>query len=154
MNKKDIFLDYKSLIKSSLIDVIKHALKKTSEYGISNGHHFYITFDTTNPKNKIPEYLKKDYPKTMMIVIENEYWNLKVEQEHFSVDLKFKGKIDNLKINFSSLKTFVDPSVSFTLNLDIEDKIISKKPKNSTKALKKKQLENKSNVIFLKPKSS
>ena len=154
MNKKDIFLDYKSLIKSSLIDVIKHALKKTSEYGISNGHHFYITFDTTNPKNQIPEYLKKDYPKTMMIVIENEFWNLKVEQEYFSVDLKFKGKIDHLKINFSSLKTFVDPSVSFTLNLDMEDKIISKKPKNNSKTLKKKQLENKSNVIFLKPKSS
>jgi hypothetical protein len=154
MNKKDIFLDYKSLIKSSLIDVIKHALKKTSEYGISNGHHFYITFDTTNPKNKIPEYLKKDYPKTMMIVIENEFWNLKVEREYFSVELKFKGKIDQLKINFSSLKTFVDPSVSFTLNLDIEDKVISKKSKSKTKVLKKKQLENKSNVIFLKPKSS
>ena len=154
MDKKDIFLDYKSLIKSSLIEVIKHALKKTSEYGISNGHHFYITFDTTNPKNKIPEYLKKDYPKTMMVVIENEFWNLKVEEDYFSVDLKFKGKIDHLKINFSSLKTFVDPSVSFTLNLDIEDKIISKKPKDKTKVLKKKQLENKSNVIFLKPKSS
>jgi hypothetical protein len=154
MNKKNIFLDYKSLIKSSLIDVIKHALKKTSEYGVSNGHHFYITFDTTNPKNRIPEYLKKDYPKTMMIVIENEFWNLKVEQEYFSVELKFKGKIDHLKINFSSLRTFVDPSVSFTLNLDIEDKIISKKPKDKTKVLKKKQLENKSNVIFLKPKSS
>ena len=154
MNKKDIFLDYKSLIKSSLIDVIKHALKKTSEYGISNGHHFYITLDTTYSKNQIPEYLKKDYPKTMMIVIENEFWNLKVEQEYFSVDLKFKGKIENLKINFASLKTFVDPSVSFTLNLDIEDKIISKKPKNKTKIFKKKQLENKSNVIFLKPKCS
>ena len=133
--------------------VIKYALKKTSEYGISNGHHFYITFDTTNPKNQIPEYLKKDYPKTMMIVIENEFWNLKVEQEFFSVDLKFKGKIDHLKINFSSLKTFVDPSVSFTLNLDMEDKIISKKPTDKKKELKKKQLENKSNVIFLKPKS-
>ena len=153
MNKKDIFLDYKSLIKSSLIDVIKHALKKTSEYGISNGHHFYITFDTTDSRNQIPEYLKKDYPKTMMIVIENEFWNLKVEQEYFSVDLKFKGKVDHLRINFLSLKTFVDPSVSFTLNLDIEDKIISKKPKDKKKVLKKKQLENKSNVIFLKPKS-
>ena len=153
MNKKDIFLDYKSLIKSSLIDVIKHALKKTSEYGISNGHHFYITFDTTNTENQIPEYLKKDYPKTMMIVIENEFWNLKVEKEFFSVDLKFKGKIDHLKINFSSLKTFVDPSVSFTLNLDIENKIISEKSKKKKKVLKKKQLENKSNVIFLKPKS-
>ena len=154
MNKKDIFLDYKSLIKSSLIDVIKHALKKTSEYGISNGHHFYITFDTTDSRNQIPEYLKKDYPKTMMIVIENEFWNLKVEQEYFSVDLKFKGKVDHLRINFLSLKTFVDPSVSFTLNLDIEDKIISKKPKDKKKVLKKKQLENKSNVIFLKPKST
>ncbi len=154
MDKKDIFLDYKSLIKSSLIDVIKHALNKTSEYGISNGHHFYITFDTTKPKNQMPEYLKKDYPKTMMIVIENEFWNLKVEQEYFSADLKFKGKIDHLKISFSSLKTFVDPSVSFTLNLDIEDKIISKNPKDKTKVFKKKQLENKSNVIFLKPKSS
>ena len=154
MKKKDIFLDYKSLIRSSLIEVIKHALKKTSEYGISNGHHFYITFDTTHAKNGIPEYLKKEYPKTMMIVIENEFWNLKVDQEYFAVDLKFKGKIDHLKIYFSSLKTFVDPSVSFTLNLDLEDKIISKKPEIKQKDLKKKQLENKSNIIFLKPKSS
>ena len=154
MKKKDIFLDYKSLIRSSLIEVIKHALNKTSEYGISNGHHFYITFDTTHAKNKIPEYLKKDYPKTMMIVIENDFYNLEVYEEYFTVDLTFKGKIDNLKINFSSLKTFVDPSVSFTLNLDLEDKIISKKSQIKTKNLNKKQLENKSNIIFLKPKSS
>ena len=154
MKKKEIFLDYKSLIKSSLIEVIKYALKKTSEYGISNGHHFYITFDTTSPKNQIPEYLKKDYPKTMMIVIENEFWNLKVDQEYFSVDLKFKGKIDHLEIYFSSLKTFVDPSVSFTLNVDVEDKIISKKTNYKTKTLNKKQIENKSNIIFLKPKRS
>ena len=153
MKKKDIFLDYKSLIKLSLIEVIKHALKKTSEYGISNGHHFYITFDTTHIENQIPEYLKKDYPKTMMIVIENEYWNLKVEKEYFLVDLKFKGKIDHLKVNFSSIKTFVDPSVSFTLNLDIENKAISKKPEDKKKISKRKQLENKSNIIFLKPKS-
>ena len=90
----------------------------------------------------------------MMIVIENEFWNLKVEHEYFSVDLKFKGKIDHLRINFSSLKTFVDPSVSFTLNLDIEEKVISKKSEKKTKVLKRKQLENKSNIIFLKPKSS
>tara|TARA_B100000886_G_scaffold340267_1_gene308820 strand:+ start:238 stop:702 length:465 start_codon:yes stop_codon:yes gene_type:complete len=154
MKKKEIFLDYKNLIKSSLIEVVKHALKKTSEYGISNGHHFYITFDTTHSKNQMPEYLKKDYPKTMMIVIENEFWNLKVDKEYFSVDLKFKGKIDHLKISFSSLKTFVDPSVSFTLNLDLEDKIISKKPEKKIKKLNKKQIENKSNIIFLKPKSS
>lgn len=154
MKKKEIFLDYKSLIKSSLISVVKHALRKTSEYGLSDSHHFYITFDTTYSKNKMPEYLKKDYPKTMMIVIENEFWNLKVDQEYFSVDLKFKGKIDHLKIYFSSIKNFVDPSVSFTLNLDIEDKIITKQSKTKIKTTNEKQLENKSNIIFLKPKSS
>ena len=156
MKKKEIFLDYKSLIKSSLISVVKHALRKTSEYGISDGHHFYITFDTNYSKNEMPEYLKKDYPKAMMIVIENEFWNLKVDQEYFSVDLKFKGKIDHLKIYFSSIKNFVDPSVSFTLNLDLEDKILPKQSKTKTKTKKpnEKQLENKSNIIFLKPKSS
>ena len=41
---------------------------------------------------------------TMMIVIENDFYNLEVYEEYFTVDLTFKGKIDNLKINFSSLK--------------------------------------------------
>ena len=89
----------------------------------------------------------------MMIVIENEFWNLKVFEQYFSVDLKFKGKIDHLIIYFSSLKNFVDPSVSFTLNLDIDDKITSTN-KKQIKKVKEKQIENKSNIIFLKPKSS
>ena len=55
----------------------------------------------------------------MMIVIENEYWNLKVFDDYFLVDLKFKGKIEKLKIMFASLLSFVDPSVSFNLNLDL-----------------------------------
>ena len=151
MAKKIKFLDYTSLIKKKLLNVIKHALEKASEYGLSDGHHFYITFDTNYSKNKLPEYLRIDYPKTMMIVIENEYWNLNVFEEYFSIDLKFKGKIESIIIYYSSLKNFVDPSVSFTLNLDIEEKSDSKKRK--TKNVKKKQLENKSNVIFFKPNS-
>ena len=144
------FLDYPNLIKSNLLNVIKYALKKTSEYGLSDEHHFYITFKTNFKKNIIPEYLKNDYPDTMMIVIENEYWNLKAYEDYFSIDLKFKGKIETLCIYFSSLKTFVDPSVSFTLNLDLEESDHLKKKKTNKK---KKQIENKSNVIFLKPNS-
>ncbi len=151
MKKKEKFLNYKSLIRSSLLSVIKYALKQTSEYGLSDGHHFYITFDTSFSKNIMPPYLKKDYPSSMMIVIENEYWNLKVFEDYFSIDLKFKGKIDHLIIYFSSLKSFVDPSVSFTLNLEIDEKVTPSKPKKKEKLNKKKQIENKSNIIFLKP---
>ena len=153
-NKNILSIDYDSLTVTAMRDLVKKVLNQVSENGLPDKHHFYITFDTTHTKNKIPEYLAKDYPKTMMIVIENEFWNLKVEPEYFSVELKFKGKIDHLKINFSSIKTFVDPSVSFTLNLDIQDKDVSKRPEAKTKEIKKKQLENKSNIIFLKPKSS
>ena len=147
------FLDYPNLIRSNLLNVIKYALKKTSEYGLSDEHHFYITFKTNYKKNIIPEYLKNDYPDTMMIVIENEYWNLKAYDDYFSIDLKFKGKIETLCIYFSSIKTFVDPSVSFTLNLDIEESGSLKKKEAKKTDKKKRQLENKSNVIFLKPNS-
>ena len=156
MKNKIKFLDYPNLIKSNWLNVIKYALKKTSEYGLSDNHHFYITFKTNFEKNILPDYLKNDYPDTMMIVIENEYWNLKTYEDYFSIDLKFKGKIEKLCIYFSSLKTFVDPSVSFTLNLDIEESNNSKKKKNKKPNKEKKkepQLENKSNVIFLKPNS-
>ncbi len=149
MSKKIKFLDYGFLIKENLLNVVKHALEKTSEYGLSDDHHFFITFKTNFKGNEIPSYLFKEYPENMVIVIENEYWNLKIKEDYFLIDLKFKGKIETLKIVFSSIKSFVDPSVSFNLNLDIVDK------KNKT-ALKKKKisknkLENKSNVIFLNP---
>ena len=85
----------------------------------------------------------------MVIVIENEYWNLKTHEDYFLIDLKFKGKIETLKIKFSTIKSFVDPSVSFNLNLDIVDK--GNKSSYRQKKLPKNQLENKSNVIFLNP---
>ena len=151
MNKKINFLDYNKLIRENLLNVVKQALSKSADYGLSDGHHFYITLLTKFKGNVLPEYLAKEYPDNMMIVIENEYWNLNVFKEYFSIDLKFKGKIESLSIYYSSLKNFVDPSVSFTLNLDIEEKSDSKKRK--TKTVKKKQLENKSNVIFFKPNS-
>ena len=145
MKKDKKFLDYSKLIKSNLLNVVKYALEKTAAYGLSDGHHFYITFQTSTTNNNIPEYLLKDYPQNMMIVIENEYWNLKVYEEYFTIDLKFKGKIETLKIVFNSIVTFVDPSVSFNLNLSIVEN------KNIATKNKKTQIENKSNIIFLNP---
>ena len=151
MSKEKKFLDYNTLIRDNLLNVVRQALNKTADYGLSDGHHFYITFLTKFKGNILPHYLNKEYPDNMMIVIENEYWNLKVLENHFLVDLKFKGKIETLKIMFDSLLSFVDPSVSFNLNLDV---IGSEKTKIKTKKIQQKQkarLENKSNIIYLKP---
>ena len=119
MSKKIKFLDYNTLIRDNLLNVVKQALSKTADYGLTDGHHFYITFTTKFKENTLPSYLSKDYPDNMMIVIENEFWNLKVFDNYFLIDLKFKGKIETLKIMFDSLISFVDPSVYFNLNLDL-----------------------------------
>ena len=143
MAKEKKFLDYSILIKNSLLSVVKHALDKSAAYGLSDGHHFYITFKTNWKKNILPEYLLKDYPENMVIVIENEYWNLKTHDYYFCVDLKFKGKIETLNIYYDSITNFVDPSVPFTLNLENEEKnAVNKK----TLSDKKNQIENKSNI--------
>ena len=55
---------------------------------------------------------------------------------YFLVDLKFKGKIETLKIMFNSLISFVDPSVSFNLNLDL---IGIKKPVSKQKKFSRKK---------------
>ena len=151
MSKETKFLDYNTLIRENLLNVVKQALSKTSDYGLSDGHHFYITFSTKFKGNVLPSYLTKEYPNNMMIVIENEYYNLKILEKYFLVDLKFKGKIETLKIMFESVLSFVDPSVSFNLNLDI---VRIKKSKFKTKKLqerKKEKLENKSNIIYFRP---
>ena len=52
---------------------------------------------------------------------------------------------------FASLLSFVDPSVSFNLNLDV---IRSDKVKSKSKRIQQKQkikFENKSNIIYFKP---
>ncbi len=154
MSKEIKFLDYNTLIRKNLLNVVKQALSKTSDYGLTDGHHFYITFKTKFKENTLPPYLTKDYPDNMMIVIENEFWNLKVFDTYFLIDLKFKGKIETLKVMFESLVSFVDPSVSFNLNLDL---LGQNKPVSKTKKIqqrKKVRLENKSNIIYLDPKKS
>tara|TARA_S200000501_G_scaffold340319_1_gene348790 strand:+ start:172 stop:636 length:465 start_codon:yes stop_codon:yes gene_type:complete len=151
MNKKINFLDYNKLIRENLLNVVKQALSKSADYGLSDGHHFYITLLTKFKGNVLPEYLAKEYPDNMMIVIENEYWNLKVKENCFFVDLKFKGKIETLKIMFQSLLSFVDPSVSFNLNLDVINNNKKNIKTNKVKKKKKVELENKSNIIYLNP---
>ena len=46
MSKETKFLDYNTLIRDNLLNVVKHALSKTADYGLTDGHHFYITFNT------------------------------------------------------------------------------------------------------------
>ena len=63
----------------------------------------------------IPDFLKEQYPDEMTIIIQHQYWALKVKDDYFEVTLTFKKLPAPLHIPFSALTAFFDPGVQFGL---------------------------------------
>ena len=57
----------------------------------------------------------------MTIVLQNRYWDLKVESDYFSVGLSFNQIPSTLVIPYSAITAFVDPSVDFGLQFHVDD---------------------------------
>jgi hypothetical protein len=92
---------------------VLHEIEKTG--GLPGGHHFYITFNTRVPGVEIPRHLAERFPEEMTIVIQHRFWDLKVEDDQFSVGLSFGGVPSTLVIPFGAVTDFVDPAVDFSL---------------------------------------
>ena len=84
-----IFIDYGKRINQAILSVIKEILKDLSKSKISSNHCFYITFKTRASGAELPHHLKKEHPNQMTIVLQNQYWDLKVTKEKFTVSLLF-----------------------------------------------------------------
>ena len=129
------FIDYGKRINNAILDVIKEILKDLSKSKISSNHCFYITFNTQGSGVLIPDSLKKDYPKEMTIVLQNQFWDLKINKNNFSVVLLFNKKKEYLSIPFNTIVKFYDPFVKFSIQLEIKDekeqvkKLVQKKKK-------------------------
>ena len=51
----------------------------------------------------------------MTIVIENSFWDLRIDKEYFSIKLSFDGIKNELIVPFKSLTAFSDPYANFHL---------------------------------------
>jgi hypothetical protein len=111
-------INYEQLIKDSLKIAIKELLKSVAIKGRPGNHHFFISFITNFPGVQIAEWMIKDYPNDMTIVIQNWFEDLQVDDQYFSVVLNFKNKPEKMKIPFASIISFSDPSVNFSLQFE------------------------------------
>ncbi len=111
----DDLLRYDLLIENALREVVRQTLTKVIKDGLPGDHHFYITFHTHFPGVSIPEYLKEQYADEMTIVLQYQFFGLKVTEEGFSVMLSFNNVREKLEIPFAAITTFADPSVNFAL---------------------------------------
>ena len=109
------FIEYPKLMERAVRGVVREVLAMVAQRGLPGMHHFYVTFRTHAPGVTIPDYLLRQYPEEMTIVLEHEFWDLDVTDEAFAVTLSFKGLQERLVIPFDAIAGFVDPSVKFGL---------------------------------------
>jgi hypothetical protein len=108
-------LRYDLMIEAALRDVVRETLSTVGQNGLPGEHHFYITFLTHFPGVEIPDHLKKQYPDEMTIVLQYQFFGLKLEDDIFSVTLSFNNVRERLRIPIEAITTFADPSVNFAL---------------------------------------
>ena len=128
-------IDYQKILSQNMIGVLIDVLEDIKKHGI-NQNQLYITFLTKHESVKIPKWLIKKYPKEMTIVIQFEYYDLKINKKNFSITLSFNDIKTELKIGYSSIISFADPSVNFGLilqNRKIEKKLNKNLDKDKSK---------------------
>lgn len=111
-------IDYETLAKEALRTVVRRVLEGVVENGLPGNHHFFISFHTTAPGVKISSRISAQYPKEMTVVLQHQFWDLKVEEDHFEVSLSFSNIPETLVIPYKAIKVFFDPAASYGLQFD------------------------------------
>ncbi len=109
-------IPYDEIVQEALRDVVGRVLHEVEKSGgLPGRHHLYITFQTRMPGVVNPKHLTERFPDEMTIVIQHRFWDLKVEDDEFSVGLSFGGVPTTLAVPFAAVTEFVDPAVDFSL---------------------------------------
>lgn len=117
----DSLIPYDEIVQEALRAVVGRVLGEVEKAGgLPGEHHFYITFKTQGQGVDIPRHLVERFPDEMTIVIQNRYWDLKVNPDGFEVGLSFNQVPAKLIIPFAAVTGFVDPAVNFALQFQAQ----------------------------------
>jgi hypothetical protein len=111
-------IDYPEMVDEALRSVARSVLARVVEEGLPGDHHFFITFYTTHPDLQLPDSFRQSYPEEMTVVLQNQFWDLVVEDEAFEVSLRFGGDPYRVRVPWRAIKSFVDPAAEFGLRFE------------------------------------
>ncbi|MFT6071772.1 MAG: hypothetical protein ACJARD_001379 [Alphaproteobacteria bacterium] len=112
---------YDVIVQEAMLGVVKKVLVDAQKDGLHNDHHFYLTYSTCFDGVEIPSSLLSKYPDEITIVLQHEFENLVVNEDHFLVTLWFNNVPAYLRVPFKAIKAFFDPSVKFGLQFNLID---------------------------------
>jgi uncharacterized protein len=112
---------YDLLAQQALRGVVRTVLADIAKKGLPGEHHFKITFNTTAPGVRLSDRLRAQYPETMTIILQHQFWDLDVGEQAFEVGLSFGGIGEHLAVPFDAIIAFYDPAVQFGFQFEAID---------------------------------
>ena len=109
---------YDLIYQDAMRGIVRKVMADAARDGLPGDHHFVISFRTQAPGVRLSAKMRKQYPATMTIVLQHQFWGLEVRDQDFSVTLTFQGRPEQLTIPFAAVTSFADPSVKFGLQFE------------------------------------
>jgi hypothetical protein len=124
---------YDLLAQEALRGVVRTVLADVAKKGLPGEHHFKITFSTTAPGVRLSDRLRAQYPETITIVLQHQFWDLAVAERSFEVGLSFGGISERLSVPFDAIVAFYDPAVQFGFQFEAIDAAAADQPGEAAK---------------------
>jgi hypothetical protein len=109
---------YDILAQEALRGVVRTVLADAAKKGLPGEHHFKITFATVAPGVRLSDRMRAQYPQAMTIILQHQFWDLRVVDDAFEVGLSFGGVPERLVVPFEAITAFYDPAVQFGFQFD------------------------------------
>jgi hypothetical protein len=109
---------YDLLAQDALRGLVRKVLTDAAKSGLPGEHHFSISFRTDAEGVKLSPRLREQFPQEMTVILQYQFWDLKVTDQGFEVGLSFGGVPEKIAVPFASIKSFFDPSVQFGLQFE------------------------------------
>ncbi|WP_006288238.1 ClpXP protease specificity-enhancing factor SspB [Holospora undulata] len=75
----------------------------------------YFTFDPRVSGVQMDKTLRVRYAEEMTILLHDQFWNLRIKEDLFSVELAFDEHKHLIVVPFKALRSFIDPDAKFAL---------------------------------------
>ncbi len=110
--------NYTALVDDAMRSVVLRVLDGVAQQGLPDGHALYLGFRTAHPEVLMPAFLRDSYPEEMVIVLDQQFWDLEVGMTCFGVTLRFNQVPYGFRVPFAALTFFADKPVEFLIRFE------------------------------------
>ena len=92
--------------------MVRKVLTEVSKAGLPGNHHFFISFASQAPGVNCRRVWSNAYPSEMTIVLQDQFWDLKVSDDGFEVGPSLRRRARIAERAIRPIIGFFDPSVN------------------------------------------